>query len=219
MFYIDDILEKWAIIYEPMQHNPSAAAKPEDRAFFLIDRMELENAFTRVFNLLKRPCLCYAVNYDSVLDEQKPRFALNHDQLYICAKQKGSDPNYMQDERAARDAKRSLNEMTLDLIAFLYSLQDAIDGHSFAPDTPQPILDIFASLTDEDRRGIKGLRLAQTAWWSTPRYKNGWWIMGIELYGLDPRPLCNKPTHYLPAFPTFGDANPAAPAPRRGRKG
>lgn len=218
MFYLDDILEQWAIIYEPMRHDPSAAAKPEDRAFFLIDRMELENAFTRAFNLLKRPCLCYAVNYDSQLDEQKPRFVLNHEQLYICQKQTGSDPNYMQDERAARDAKRDLNTMTCDLIAFLYELQDAVDGHGFKPTTPQCVRDIFARLSEEDRRGIKGLRLAQTQWWSTPRYKNGWWIMGIELWGISPRNLCVIPSRYIDITPPAEEAPTTTTGRRRGRK-
>ena len=217
MFKLDNLLEKWSIIHDRLQHNPSAAAKPEDRAFFRIDRMELENAFTRNFNLLKRGVACCAcVNFNAVLDEKKPRFALYHWQLYLAMKQ-NSPANHIQDDQGAADTKYDVNDMVLDLLAFLFSLQDAIDGKSFAPDTPQSIIDLFNMLTDEERRGIKGLRMDDTEWWSTPQWKNGWWIIGIELYGLDPRPLCNKPSHYLPAFPTFGD--PAATAsPRRGRK-
>lgn len=225
MFRLDNLLERWATIYAPMRHNPSAAAKPEDRAFFRIDRLELENAFTRTFNLLKRPALCACVNFEAQLDEHKPRLALYHYQLYICQKQQG-DANYMQDDDGAADTKCDLNQMTLDLLAFLFTLQDAIDGHSFKPDVPQSVRDLFASLTDEDRRGIKGLRMDDTEWWSVPRFKNGWWIMGIELYGLDSRQLCIVPSRYVDTVPLpssladaiEGTADPHRVAPRRGRK-
>lgn len=220
MFRLDDILEKWAVIYEPMQHNPSLAAKPEDLAFFRIDRLELENAFTRTFNLLKKPCLCQAVNFDSQLDEKRPRLALNHYQLYLCQKQYGG-PNYMQEEKAAADTKCDINEMVLDLIGFLFDMQDAIGGKSFPDNTPQSVRDLFAQLTPEERAGIRGLQMNQTEWWSVPRFKNGWWIMGVELWGLNSTPTCIRPNRYINAYPTFAPepstAESSAPT-RRGRK-
>lgn len=220
MFKLDDVLERWAIIYEPMQHNPSLAAKPEDLAFFRIDRLELENAFTRTFNLLKKPCLCQAINFDSQLDEKRPRLALYHHQLYFCQKQYGG-PNYMQEEKAAADTKYDINEMVLDLIGFLFALQDAAEGKSFPKDTPQSVRDLFTNLSDEERRGIKGLQMNQTEWWSVPRFKNGWWIMGVELWSLDTTQLCIRPTRYIPAYPTIASepstAESSAPT-RRGRK-
>ena len=199
MFRLDNILEKWATIYAPMRHNPGAKTAPEDKSFFRIDRLELENEFTRTFTYLKRPCLCYCVNFDSQLDERKPRFALHHDQLYICAKQQGG-PNYAADDRGAAETKYDLGQMTEDLIAFLFEMQDACSGKSFREDVPQEVRDIFNRLSEEDRQGIRGLRLEETQWWSTPRYKNGWWIMGIELTGLSPRHLCIVPSRYIGAF-------------------
>ena len=37
----------------------------------------------------------------------------------------------------------------------------------------------------------------QTAWWSAPRFKNGWWIIGVEIEGIDPRKLCVNPEKYI----------------------
>ena len=196
MFRLDNVLERWAQIYEPMQHDPSAAAKPEDKAFFRIDRMELENAFTRTFSLLRKPCLCACVNFDAQLDEKRPRLALYHWQLYVCAKQ-GGGPNYMTDDEGAADTKCDINDMVLDLLGFLFAIQDAIDGIAFKRDTPQSVIDLFNSLTDEERSGLKGLKMDATEWWSVPRYKNGWWLMGIELYGLSSTQLCIRSSRYI----------------------
>ena len=196
MFRLDNVLEKWATIHRQMQHDPSAAAKPEDRAFFRIDRMDLENAFTRAFNLLRKPCLCHCVNFDSQLDEKRPRLALYHYQLYICMKQYGG-PNYMSDDNAAADTKCDINDLVLDLLGFLFTMQDVAGGQSFPKNTPQCVKDLYASLTDEERHGLKGLRMNDTEWWSVPRFKNGWWIMGVELYGLASTQLCIVPSHYI----------------------
>lgn len=216
MFRLDNILERWAVVYAPMRHNPGAKAAPEDRTFFRIDRMELENEFSRTCTYLKRPCLCFCVNFDSRLDGPGSRFALHHYQLYICKKQ-GGGSNYASDDRGAADAKCDLNDLTEDLMAFLFALQDAVGGKSFRADVPQDVRDIYDHLSDEDRMGIRGLRLEETQWWSVPRYKNGWWIMGIELFGLSPRQLCIVPSRYVSALPDDSPTPPAAP-PRRGRK-
>ena len=219
MFRLDDILERWSVIHDRLRHNPSADAKPEDCSFFRIDRMELENAFTRNFNVLKSGAVCCAcVNFDGQLDDHRPRFALYHWQLYLAMKQQ-SDANYIQDAKAAADTKYDINDLVLDLIAFLFAAQDFIDGRSLKPDTPQCVRDLFNGLSDEERRGLKGLRMDATEWWSTPRWKNGWWLIGVELYGLASTQLCITPSHYISdtALPSDLSAPPSRP-PRRGRK-
>lgn len=196
MFRLDNLLERWTTIYDPMQHNPSATAKPEEKAFFRIDRMELENGFTRVFNLLKKPCICACVNFDARLNEKRPRLAVYHHQLYLCQKQP-TGPNQMQDDLGAADTKCDLNEMVLDLLAFLFALQDLLGGKSAPKDFPPSALSLYHQLDEETRLGIRGLQMNDTEWWSTPRYKNGWWIIGVELYGLDTTQLCVKPSRYI----------------------
>lgn len=196
MFRLDNVLERWATIYGPMKHNPSAAAKPDERAFFRIDRLELENGFTRAFNLLKKPCLCHAVNWEAQLSDRNPRLAVYHHQLYICQHQ-DTGQNPITDEQGQADTKYDLNQMTLDLLSFLFTAQDFIGGKHLPADCPDSVRQLLSQLTDEERQGIRGLRLDDTEWWSTPRYKNSWWIMGIELYGLDTRQLCIVPSRYI----------------------
>jgi hypothetical protein len=75
-------------------------------------------------------------------------------------------------------------------------VRDGAGSKTLPKDAPECIKAIIDGLTDEDRSGLRGLRLEETAWWTTPRYKNGWWIMGVELSGLDPRRLCVVPERY-----------------------
>jgi hypothetical protein len=195
MFRLDNILEQWATIYKPMSHDPSASAKPEDRAFFRIDRWELENEFSRTFNLRQKPCLCYTTTVDAQLAKNAPKAVDYAYGFYLCAKQRAT-ANYMADDEGAALAKVDLNDMVIDLLAFLFTVRDGAGSKTLPKDAPECIKAIIGNLTDEDRSGLRGLRLEETAWWTTPRYKNGWWIMGVELSGLDPRRLCVVPERY-----------------------
>lgn len=196
MFRLDNILEQWATIYKPMSHDPSAGARPEDKAFFRIDRFELENEFARTFNLRQKPCLCYATSIDAALADNNPKAVDYNYGLYICQRQRQA-ANYAADDEGAALAKDDLNEMTIDMLAFLFGLRDVVQRRTLPQDFPQSVRDIAASLDSDQLEGLRHLRLEKTAWWTTPRYKNGWWIMGIEMSGPDPRRLCIVPEKYV----------------------
>ena len=196
MFRLDNILEAWACIYKPMSHDSSTSAKQEDKAFFRVDRFELENEFARSFNLLKKPCLCYTTSIDAQLAKNNPKAVDYTYGFYLCTKQRSS-ANYMTDDEGAALAKVDLNDMVIDLLAFLFTIRDTAGGKTVPADMPDCIKNIVAELSAEDRNGLRGLRLDDAAWWSTPRYKNGWWIMGVELSGIDPRRLCVVPERYV----------------------
>ena len=181
MFRLDEVLERWATIYKPMQHNPSAAAKVEDKAFFLTDRLADENEFTRNFAKLKKPCVLYCSTIDAQLSKDNHKAVSYQYNFYLLAKQQGA--NYAQDDQGAANVKVDLNEMMLDLLAWLFEERAKAESD--------------LTLSKDERNGWKGLRLEQTAWWSAPRFKNGWWIIGVEIEGIDPRKLCVNPEKYI----------------------
>lgn len=196
MFRLDLLLEQWTQIYEPMRHNPRRSAKPEEKAFFTIDRFDLQNEWQRTFNSLKKPALLYCDTIDAQLAKNNPKAVEYQHGMYLVCKQRSSR-NYETDEEGARCAKLDLNDMCLDMLAFLFLLSDFANGRPLPKDTPQAIKTIADSLTAEDRLGIRGLRLGETQWWSAPRYKNGWWVLGIEMFGMDSRLLCVTPERYV----------------------
>lgn len=181
MFRFDEVMERWATLYKPMQHNPSAQAAPEEKAFFLIDRFSLENEWTRVFNLLRKPCVCYATNVDAKVGKD-PKTYVQHYGFYLMAKQPES-ANYLTDDRGAAETKVDLQEMVLDLLAWLSAEKAKAEADT--------------TLSKDERNGWKGLQLDEMAWWSTPRQKNGWWVLGVELDGIQPRPTCVNPELYF----------------------
>lgn len=196
MLRLDNLLERWTEIYAPMQHNPSDSARPEEKAFFLIDRWAEQNEFQRTFNLLQKPSLIYCTTIEAQLADNKPKQVEYQYNWYLAIKQRQS-ANPVIDDDGARMAKLDLNDMMIDLLAYLFTLSDFASGRKLPKDTPQSVLDITATLTVEDIQGIRGLRLEKTSWWSAPAYKNGWWLMGVELEGLDPRQLCIIPDRYV----------------------
>lgn len=196
MFRLDLILEKWTQIYEPMQHNPSASAKPSEKAYFAIDRFDLQNEWQRAFNMLTKPALLYVTTVEAQLAKDKPRFVVYERNLYLACKQRTSR-SPQTDEEGKHLAKIDLDDMCLDLLAYLFLLQDYANGRQLPKDTPQSLRDIVSALTQDELQGLKGLRLDDTQWWSAPEYKNGWWVLGVELESLEPRRLCVLPERYI----------------------
>lgn len=196
MFRLDLLLEKWTQIYEPMQHNPSASAKPSEKAYFVIDRFDLQNEWQRVFNMLTKPALLYVTTIDAQLAKDKPRFVIYERNFYLVCKQRPSR-SPQTDENGKHQAKIDLDDMCLDLLAYLFTLYDYANGRLLPKDTPQSLHDIVSALTQEELQGLKGLQLNDTQWWSAPEYKNGWWVLGVELESLEPRRLCVLPERYI----------------------
>lgn len=196
MFRLDLLLEKWTQIYEPMQHNPSASADPKEKAFFIIDRFDLQNEWQRTFNMLTKPGLLYVTTVEAQLAKDKPRFVIYERNFYLVCKQRPSR-SPQTDEEGKHQAKIDLDDMCLDLLAYLFLLQDVANGRQLPKDTKQSLRDIVDALTQDELQGIKGLRLDDTQWWSAPEYKNGWWVLGVELQSLEPRRLCVLSERYI----------------------
>jgi hypothetical protein len=101
MFRLDNLLERWTEIYAPMQHNPSATAKPEEKAFFLIDRWADQNEFQRTFNLLHKPSLCYCTTIEAQLAQNNPKQVMYQYNWYLACKQRSTGNPLADDEGAA----------------------------------------------------------------------------------------------------------------------
>lgn len=187
MFKFDNVLEHWATIYKPISHDP--AAKSKDKRFFRIQELDLQSEWSRNMNTIDKPCMLYRNAVEAEIDKQNPKRVNRFWGIYLAVKQKSA--NNVIDEAAADDCKTLLDEMTIDLLAWLFDLKEkAGNGRT---DIANP----FFSLSDrETREALRGLRLEQTAWWSTPVHLAGWWVMGIEFHGLDPRQLCVNKEKY-----------------------
>jgi len=188
MFRLDNVLEYWATIYKPIQHNP--AAKSKDKRYFRIQEIDLQSEWSRNMNTITKPCLLFRMQTEGEIDKNNPKRINNFWGCYLAVKQQSV--NNVVDDAGATDCKVQLNQMTIDLLAWLFDLQSkAAAGRT---DIANP----FFSLSDkETREALRGLRLEQTSWWSTPVHLNGWWLMGIEFHGLDPRQLCVNPEMYV----------------------
>lgn len=192
MFRLDNILEHWASIYRPLSHTLAPSAKPKDKAFFRIQEIDLQSEWSRNMNLIDHPCLLFRTQIESELEKDNPKRIQRFWGIYFAVKQKGA-PNNVVDDDAATDAKLLLDKMTIDLLAFLFDLQEKAAAGRTDVSTP-----LYTLSDRETRESLRGLRLEQTSWWTTPVHLAGWWLMGIELHALDPRKLCVNPDDYLP---------------------
>ena len=189
MFAFDNVLEYWATKYKRIKHDP--AAKSKDKGFFRIQEIDLQSEWSRNMNLIDKPCLLFRMAEDGQVNADNVNRLDRFWGMYLAIKQKGV-PNNVVDELGAADCKRELLRMTAALIAWVARLQEwANNGRT---DVSNP----FFSLADrETREGLRGLRINKTAFWTTPVHLNGWWLMGIEFYGIDPRPLCVNDQDYV----------------------
>ena len=194
MFRLDNLLESWAVIYTPLSHNLSAAAKPQDKSFFRIDRLDVENEWTRNQNLIQHPCMLFNTQIEAELDKNHPKHASYAHGFFLAVRQQSV--NNAANDNDAADCKLQLDEMVLDLVAFLFITQEYVEGISLPKNTPDDVRQLLLTLSTDDKRYIRGWQLDGLRWWTTPRYLQGWWLVGIEFDSLDPRPLCLSPSKY-----------------------
>lgn len=195
MFRLDNILEQWAAVYKPLSHPLSADTKPQDKAFFRIDTLDIESEWSRNQNLMRHPCMLYCANVDAELDRQNPRHISRVYRMYLTVPQ--LSVNNAANDLDAADCRYLLDDMAIDLLAFLFDLQSACNGKSWRRDTPAALRAIGDGLIPEEREYVRGLRLEETAWFTAHgRTYSRWWFLGIEMEGLDPRRLCILPAKY-----------------------
>ena len=191
MFRLDNILEKWATIYRPLQHDP--AAKSTHKTFFRISMIDAQSYFIRNFATQPSPCMAYATHVDAEM-EKNPKFINYRHVVYFLVKQQtAAGKTDVTDEMAAADARYDTDEMVQDLLAFLSLMKTAADNGKNAFEIGEHSLPI----TKDERQGWRGLQIDGAHWGTLPTHFNGWQICGLTIEQLQPRQLCITPTKYI----------------------
>lgn len=191
MFRLDNVLEKWAEVYEPLKHDPSAKAK--HKTFFRISMIDGQSYFIRNHATQPSPCMAYATHVDAEM-ERNPKFInYRHVIYFLCKQQNAPQKNDVTDELAATEARFDTDTMVQDLLAFLDQMQTAanngkdsltIAGNSFP-------------ITSDIRQGLRGLKLSEAHWGTLPTMFNGWQICGLTIEQTAPRLLCINEGKYI----------------------
>ena len=191
MFRLDNVLEKWATIYRPLQHDP--AAKSTHKTFFRISMIDAQSYFIRNFATQPSPCMAYATHVDAEM-EKNPKFINYRHVVYFLVKQQNAaGKTDVTDEMAAADARYDTDEMVQDLLAFLSLMKTAADNGKNVFEVGEHSFPI----TKDERQGWRGLQIDGAHWGTLPTHFNGWQICGLTIEQLQPRQLCITPTKYI----------------------
>lgn len=197
MFRFDNILEKWAVVYHSLSHDPAAKAKR--RTFFRISMIDANNFFTRNFAAMPdiTSAMAYATHIDADLATQNPKAVSYRHIIYFMVKQeKGTLSNTaVTDEMSATEARFQTDDMVQDLLAYLFTLKDIANGKTIPSDLPKEFIPElpFDKLTQQ---GLRGLQLDGAHWGTLPGMLNGWQLCGLTIEQIIPRELCIKLSHY-----------------------
>ncbi len=133
---ISDILEHWASIYKPLSHRPDSE-RIEDRSFFNVRYIDLENVFSRNANVIHSPCLLQSVAVTGeVVDAKK---AVVSHQVWFLSKLKDTQQTLgrfsgTQLKRASNDLVEHCEQLVAWLIEMRRTGVCPITGRSFAND-------------------------------------------------------------------------------------
>lgn len=197
MFRLDPIIEHWATIYKPISH--SADKKKKHKAFYRVRALEENNEFVRNFNTACSPAVAYSNLIDGRLRGKDIRHSDYSHTIYFLVKQKevGRATIKNEDDEAA-ECLYQLNGLVEEFLAWL------MEERRIQID-PQHTTDRFV------RECWRGLDVEGAEWASAPMKWNGWWVMGLEISQLQPRPLCStvadysEDPHQRAPQATFGD--------------
>lgn len=191
MFRLDNILEKWAEVYQPISHTPGAKSK--HRAFFRINSMQEVSEFTKNANLVPSPCMAYGSVVDAKL--QGPASVSYLHRIFFIVKQKKAITSAATDLDAT-ECKFMGNDMVVDLLAFLSELKTAASNGKIEKLGDDTVIGKFKGLTAEDLNGLRGLQITSAEWGSDPRIYNGWWVVELDIEQIVMRNLCVIETKY-----------------------
>ena len=196
MFRLDNVLEKWAEFYEPLQHDPAAGA--EHKTFFRTGMIDQQSYFIRNHNTQPSPCMAYATHVNADM-EQNPKFTTYRHFIYFFVKQV-NDPekNDVTDELAATDARYDTDELVQDLIIFLESMQAAANrGANGLTVVGKSGEEHFFPITKDERQAWRGMKLDTVSWSTYPPLITGWQWCGVTIEQIQPRLLCLNNQKYI----------------------
>ena len=196
MFRLDNVLEKWATIYRPLQHDPAAKAK--HKTFFRIGMIDGQSYFVRNYNTQPSPCMAFATHVDAET-EKNSKFITYRYVIYFLVKQDNNPQKTdVTDELAATDARYDTDELMQDLLAFLETMQTAAGkGYDGITIKGQSGEDHFFPITKDERQSWRGLRLDSVSWGTMPPMITGWQLCGLTIEQLQPRNICIHENKYI----------------------
>lgn len=205
MFRLDNILERWAMAYKPLSHNPSAEARPEERSFFRISMIDGNSYFVRNFQTVHSPAMAYVTLVDAELEQQNHKVIDYRHVIFFMVRQAPGDlsRNLVTDDMAATEARFEGDELVQDLLAYLFALKTLAGGKTLDAEQQQVIEACGGptgiKLDKMTRECLRGMQLELAHWNTLPlpngQY-NGWQIIGLTIEQLQPRNLCIVPSRY-----------------------
>ncbi len=182
---LSNILEMWAMLYEPISHNPEKGSK--DKAFYKIRTINDNSEFVRNQNTAKSPCMAYSVLIDAQASANKSVNYAHAIYLLDRAKSTSLAKSARQDDDMGENIQQELDEYAQDLLAYLGELKRTgrcpISGTVF---------------TASEMAALRGINLDKAEWASIPVKFAEWHILGIQLEQISPRTICvNKEKYNL----------------------
>lgn len=172
MFRMDDYLEKWAVKYKPLSHDPEGGSK--GRRFYRLDAITSVAPFLTNAVSAKSPSMAYITQFDATLTGSGEKFMMREHRVFFFVKQSGSVlQNGVNEGVAAAEAKAEGAEMAQDLLAYIYN--DWKKNHN---------------------KDLEGIDFKGAAIFTTPQQFNGWWPTEVTFSQLVPRQLCVNKEKY-----------------------
>ena len=191
MFRLDNVLEQWATIYRPLQHDP--AAKSTHRTFFRISMIDAQSYFVRNFNAQPSPAMAYATHVDAEMEKSQKFINYRHVIYFLVKQQNSAGKTDLTDELAATEARYDTDDMVQDLLSFLSQMQLAANNGQSNFKVGEHVFPI----TKDVRQGWRGLQINEAHWGTLPTHFNGWQICGLTIDQVQPRQMCITPTKYI----------------------
>lgn len=202
MFRLDNILEKWAVIYRPLSHE--LGDKGERKTFFRISMIDAQSYFVRNYSMQPSPAMAYATHVDADMDKNNKHITYRHVIYFLVKQLNGSGKTNVTDEMAATNARYATDDMVQDLLGFLDEMKRAACANKQEYTAPNGIVFRFDKLTQQ---GLRGLQLDEAHWGTLPPMLNGWQICGLSIDQVVPRHLCVNESKYLTAPSDTNDDN------------
>ena len=200
MFRLDNILERWAELYDRLSHNEAT-----HKTFCRIGMIDAQSYFIRNYNMMDRYAMAYVTHIDADLSQQNPKAITYRHVIYFLVKQQNAQgKNDVTDEDAATNARFLTDDMVQDLLAVLWAIKGMAGGK-----TPPSItggdgggseLRDFIEQTAADpqyREGLRGLQLEDAHWGTLPAQISGWQLCGLTIEQVAPRLLCINSERYV----------------------
>ena len=173
---ISDVLEHWAQIYKPLSHDP-LSKKLEEKSFFRIRYIDLENVFSRNANIIHSPCMLYStINTGEFLAVNKMQ--VSH-QIWFLTKIKDTPQTLGRyDGIQIEQASISLMEYCKDLVSWMVEVKRTgkcpITNRSFAD---EPV--VMSELQSIDISSISCGLIGDI-------YNGQWLVAGVDWKAVQP---------------------------------